>query len=95
MKRPIGLATRLFVAQLLVFLVAGIALAVTVALVAPSLFLEHLAMTGEDSPIVQQHALEAFESSVGVAFLAAAAAAIVAAVLLSWFLARRVSKPVE
>ena len=95
MKRPIGLATRLFVAQLLVFLVAGIALAVTVALVAPSLFLAHLAMTGEDSPIVQQHALEAFESSVGVAFLAAAAAAIVAAVLLSWFLARRVSKPVE
>lgn len=95
MKRPVSLATRLFVAQIIVILVAGVTLAATVALVAPSLFLQHLEMTGEDSPIVQQHAREAFESSVGVAFVAAAAAAVIAAVLLSWFLARRVSRPVE
>ena len=76
-------------------LVAGATLMVTVLAVAPGLFLNHLAMTGEDSPIVQQHALEAFRSSAGLAFLAAASAAVVAAVMLSWFLSRRVSRPVE
>ena len=95
MRRPAGLATRLFSAQMIVILVAGVTVAVTVALVAPSLFLEHLDMTGEDSPTVQEHAREAFESSVGVAFLAAASAAVIAAVLLSWFLSRRVGRPVE
>ncbi len=95
MNRPIGLGTRLLIAQFIVILVAGATLAGTVAMVAPILFLEHLDMTGEDSPVVQQHAMAAFESAVGVAFLAAAAAAVGTAVLLSWLLARRVSKPVE
>lgn len=95
MTRPIGLGGRLFAAQLVVIIVAGATLVVTVLAVAPSLFLNHLAMTGEDSPIVQQHALEAFRSSAGLAFLAAATAAVIAAVMLSWFLSRRVSRPVE
>lgn len=95
MTRQVSLATRVFAAQLIVILIAGVTLVATVVMVAPSLFLHHLAMTGEDSPIVQQHALEALESSFGVAFLSAAAAAIVAAVLLSWFVALRVSRPVK
>ncbi len=95
MTGPIGLGGRLFAAQLVVILLAGATLVVTVLAVAPSLFLNHLAMTGEDSPIVQQHALEAFRSSAGLAFVAAATAAVLAAVMLSWFLSRRVSRPVE
>jgi signal transduction histidine kinase len=59
------------------------------------LFLHHLEMTGEDSPTVQLHAREAFENSVGLALLAAASVAVVAAILLSWFLARRVSRPIS
>lgn len=94
MRRPHSLASRLFTAQLLVIAVTFLSLLVTIVLVAPGLFMYHLEMTGEDSPTVQQHAQEAFETSVGFALLAAAAVAIVAAILLSWFLARRVSRPV-
>lgn len=95
MKRPAGLATRLFIAQLLAIGITFLALLVTVAFIAPGLFLRHLEMTGEDSPTVQSHAREAFETAVGLALLAAAAVAVVAAILLSWFLARRVSRPIS
>jgi len=94
MSGPARLAARLFIAQLLVIGITFLALLVTVALIAPGLFLHHLDMTGEDSPVVQRHAQEAFETSVGLALLAAAAVAVVAAILLSWFLARRVSAPI-
>jgi signal transduction histidine kinase len=94
MRRPSSLAARLFSAQLLVIAVTFIALIVTVVLIAPGLFLRHLRMSGEESPEVQLHAQEAFETSVGLALLAAAAVAVVAAILLSWFLARRVSEPI-
>lgn len=90
-----SLATRLFTAQVLVIGATFGALLVTILLVAPGLFRHHLQMTGEDSPSVQNHAQEAFETSVGLALLAAAAVAILAAVLLAWFLARRVSGPIE
>ena len=93
MKRR-SLAARLFTAQLLVIATTFVALLVTVVLIAPGLFLHHLRMTGEDSPVVQLHAQEAFETSVGLALMAAATVAIVAAILLSWFLARRVSRPI-
>ncbi len=92
--RPRSLAARLFTAQLLVIAITFTALLVTVLLVAPGLFLHHLRMTGEDSPSVQSHAQEAFETSVGLALLSAAAVAVVAAIVLSWFLARRVSRPI-
>lgn len=91
MKR---LGTRLFVGQLLVIAVTFLALVITILLIAPGLFLYHLEMTGEDDPDVQLHAKEAFETSVGLALLAAAVVAVIAAVLLSWFLARRVSEPI-
>lgn len=92
--KPRSLAARLFTAQLLVIAITFAALLITVVLIAPGLFLHHLRMTGEDSPVVQSHAQQAFETSVGLALLAAAAVAIVAAILLSWFLARRVSRPI-
>lgn len=92
--KPRSLAARLFTAQLLVIAITFSALLVTVLLVAPGLFLHHLRMTGEDSPSVQSHAQQAFETSVGLALLAAAAVAVVAAIVLSWFLARRVSRPI-
>lgn len=89
------LATRLFTAQLVVIATIFAALLVTILVVAPGLFRHHLAMTGEESPSVQQHAQQAFESSVGLALVAAAVVAVLAAVALSWFLARRVSRPIE
>ena len=59
MTGPARLAARLFIAQLLVIGITFLALLVTVALIAPGLFLHHLDMTGEDSPVVQRHAQEA------------------------------------
>lgn len=94
-KAPRTLATRLFVAQVIVIAVASLALLVTIILVAPGLFVYHLDMTGEDSPAVQQHAQEAFEISVGIALLSAGTVAVLTAVFLSWLLARRVSRPIR
>lgn len=88
------MATRLFAAQIVVIVIAGVTLMATVVVVAPGLFRHHLEMTGENSPIVQQHAQEAFESSFGLALVAAAVVAVAAAVFLSWFLTRRVIRPI-
>ncbi len=89
------LALRLFTAQLIVIATTFAALLVTILLLAPGLFRHHLEMTGEDSPTVQEHAQQAFETTVGWALLAGAAMAVLAAVVLAWFLARRVSRPIE
>ena len=95
MSRPNSLAGRVFIAQLVVLTITFVALLATILLVAPGLFMYHLEMTGEDSPLVQLHAQQAFGTAVGIALLAAAAVAVLAAVLLSWFVARRVSRPIE
>ena len=94
MRRPSSLAARLMVAQLLVIATGALTLVVAAVLVAPALFSEHLARTGEDSPMVQQHAEEAFASSFAIALTLAVVAALTAAGLVSWFLVRRVAHPV-
>jgi len=94
MRRPSSLAARLMVAQLLVIATGAVTLVVAAVLVAPALFSEHLARTGEDSPQVQQHAEEAFASSFAISLALATVAALSAAGLVSWFLVRRVAHPV-
>jgi signal transduction histidine kinase len=90
-----GLSARLLLAQLVVLTIGGITLVATVVLVAPSLFAGHLAELPGSSPELQLHAQQAFTNSVAVALTAALVAAVLAAGLLSWFLTRRVSRPVE
>ncbi|MEZ5117502.1 MAG: HAMP domain-containing sensor histidine kinase [Candidatus Nanopelagicales bacterium] len=95
-RRPRArLATRLMAAQVLVIAVGAVTLVVTALLVAPSLFHEHLARTGEDSPEVQLHAEEAFVSSFAIAIAVGTLVALIGAGLVSWLLVRRVSQPVE
>ena len=94
MSRP-RLATRLMTAQALVIAVGGITLLVTATLVAPGLFHDHLARTGVDSPDVLHHAEQAFTSSFAIAITVAAAVSLIAAGFVSWFLVRRVARPVE
>ncbi len=89
------LATRMMVAQLIVVGVGAITLALTAVLVAPGLFHEHLNHIGVASPQVQLHAEEAFASAFGISIAVAAAAALIAAGLVSWVFVRRVSRPVE
>jgi signal transduction histidine kinase len=64
-------------------------------LVAPGLFHEHLIDAGVTDPEVQLHAEEAFASSFAISVAIAAVAALIAAGGVSWFMVRRVSRPVE
>lgn len=95
MKRPLGLTSRLFVGQLIVVIVGAATLLLTAAIVAPRVFADHLARSGEDTPEVQTHVRNAFESSFALSMLVATIAAGIAAGFLSWFLARRVSRPIS
>ena len=93
-KRP-RLATRLMQAQVLVVGVGAVTLIIAAALVAPPLFHEHLIDAGVNDPEVQFHAEEAFASSFAIAVVLATVTALLAAGGVSWFMVRRVSRPVE
>ncbi len=94
MRPPRGLASRLMVAQLLVIATGAFTLVVASVLVAPALFSEHLTRTGEESQQVQQHAEQAFASSFAISLAVAMVASLTAAGLVSWFMVRRVARPV-
>ena len=94
-SRRSGIAIRLLAAQLIVLAVAGATLVATILLVARGLFRYHLEHAGETSPIVQQHAQEAFEASIAIAIAVAGVAALATAGLLFWLLTRRVARPIE
>jgi signal transduction histidine kinase len=81
-------------AQLLVIATGALTLVVAAVLIAPALFSEHLTRTGEDSPQVQQHAEQAFASSFAISLAVALVASLTAAGLVSWFMVRRVARPV-
>jgi two-component system sensor histidine kinase BaeS len=89
------LATRLMVAQALVVGIGALALVLTAVVVAPGLFHEHLMQVGVNDSDVQLHAEEAFASSFAISVAVATAVSLAAAGLVSWFLVRRVSRPVE
>lgn len=93
-KRP-RLSTRLMQAQVLVVGVGALTLIIAAALVAPPLFHEHLIESGVNDPEAQFHAEEAFASSFAIAVILATATALIAAGGVSWFMVRRVSRPVE
>jgi signal transduction histidine kinase len=82
-------------AMVLVIAVGGLTLLVTVILVAPGLFHDHLSHFGMMSPDVTAHAEEAFASSFAIAITVALVASLLAGGLVSWFLVRRVVRPVE
>jgi len=82
-------------AMAVVIAVGGLTLLVAVNLVAPGLFHDHLSRFGMMSPEVTQHAEEAFASSFAIAMSLAMVASLLAAGLVSWFLVRRVARPVE
>lgn len=95
MKVRPRLAVRLMQAQALVIGVGGVTLIVAAVLVAPQLFHVHLIDSGVGDLQAQTHAEEAFASSFAISVAVAAVAALVTAGVISWFLVRRVSRPVE
>ncbi len=95
MTRPGGLAGRLLSAQVVIVGITIACLEATAAVVAPTLFADHLPMAGVTDPLVMEHAREAFRWSLTVSLVVAAVAALGAAGLLSVLLARRVGRPIE
>ncbi|MDI1288628.1 MAG: HAMP domain-containing sensor histidine kinase [bacterium] len=75
--------------------IGAITLIATAVLVAPGLFHNHLGAAGVDNPEVRMHAEEAFASSFAISVAVATGVSLLAAGLVSWFLVRRVARPVE
>lgn len=89
------LATKILIAQMLILLIAGLALLVTARIVAPKLFAEHLKLAGQNSPELTAHAQQAFEFSFNVALGVGVGVAFIAGLILAWFLTQKVTRPIE
>ncbi len=94
-RRPLGLAGRLMLAQILVITLGEATLVVVAELTAPAIFRNHLLRAGDATPQVQRHVEEAFAAAFGIALVVATAGALLTAGLVSWYLVRRVSRPIE
>lgn len=86
-----SLVGRLLAIQLLVVAVAGLTLVVTAALVGPGLFTDHLRHIGEDSPMVIEHAEQAFVYAFAISLGVAMIVALLTAGLLAALVVRRIA----
>lgn len=96
MPRPrIGLAGRLFAAQVLVVLAGSATLGLVAAAVGPAIFHDHLRRTtSQVSPETSRHVEEAYASASGISLVVAMVATLAAAVAASAYLARRAARPI-
>ena len=94
MRLPQGLVARLLIAQLAVVGVAVLTMVATAAIVGPRLFTEHLRHTGEDSPMVIDHAEQAFASSFALAIGVSLLMAVITAGLVALLVVRRIAASV-
>ena len=95
MKWPHKFASRMLLLQSVVVGIGAATLILTAWLVAPPLFHYHLSHLGLVSPAVLIHAEEAFAFSFVIAVVVASIVSVATAGAMSWFLVRRVSRPVE
>mgnify|MGYP003585521444 CR=1 FL=1 len=95
MSRAPSLASRLLAMMLLVVAVGATTFIVTAALIAPSLFSEHLKQAGDDSPALQSHAVAAFQTAFTLSVTIAVVLASGAAVAVAWVFSRRVGHTIS
>jgi len=94
-RREPGLAARLFIAQALVIVAGATTLALVALAVAPGLFRAHVhGSLGTLPPDAERHLDEAFADAVLLALSLAVVVAALAALAVSWFVARRLTRPV-
>lgn len=94
-RRP-GLAGRLLAAQVVVLVIGIAAAAVTATAVAPALFHEHLMRAGQHvTDAERDHVEEAFTSAGLLSLGAALVAALIAALAASWYIGRRIRRPLQ
>jgi len=93
----IGLATRLFLAGLLIVAAGAVTLLVAAVLLAPAIFHEHLqeAHLPPLDAAVGDHVDAAFDQAVLMSLAAAVSAAVVAAAAIGWLVSRRLAAPVH
>lgn len=94
--RPVGLAPRLFAAQALIVLAGATTLVVVLFLVAPTQFHTHLRHAlGTVPSDLATHIDRAFETAVLVSLAVAIAASLLTTMVVSWFVTRRITRPVR
>lgn len=93
--KNLRLATKLLIAQLVILGVGAVTISITAYLVAPGLFSHHLARLGDNSPMLQIHTHEAFNSALSRALIFAGIASLMATTLIGWVFVRRVADPIE
>lgn len=101
MKRPTargdgpGIATRLLLAQGLVVICGALTAAGVAAIVGPPLFHHHLLMAGEKPNTPElTHIERAYTSANAIALATAVLIALIAAIAVTWYLSRRLTRPV-
>jgi signal transduction histidine kinase len=93
-RERLGLAGRLFVAQVLVVVIGTIAVGLVAAVVGPPIFHEHLRRAGMMPADASGHVEQAYASASAVSLGVALIVALAAALTVSAYLARRVAQPV-
>jgi two-component system, OmpR family, sensor histidine kinase BaeS len=90
-----GFASRLMVSQTLVLMAGALTTWVVASAVGPGLFREHLARAGDTHTASEtRHIEEAFGFALLVSMTVALVAAVVAALLVTWYFSRRVQRSI-
>jgi two-component system, OmpR family, sensor histidine kinase BaeS len=94
-SRP-GFAARLLAAQALVLVAGGITTWVVASAIGPAIFHQHLTEAGiHHTPSETKHVEEAFSSALLISIAIALLAAVVAALVVSWYFSHRVQRSIR
>ncbi|MBX6371046.1 MAG: HAMP domain-containing histidine kinase [Acidothermus sp.] len=95
-QRDRGLAARLFIAHLLVVIVAAITLWLVATAVGPPIFHGHLRyVVGRVDPLTSRHVEDAFRSASAISLAVSTVVSLLAAFGISYYVSRRIATPVR
>lgn len=95
-RRPVGLGPRLFLAQGLVVVAGALTLLGVTLMLAPGLFEDHLSQMPEPVDAAsERHIIAAFLGATGTSLAVAVLASLVTVLAVSWFVTRRVVRPIQ
>lgn len=95
-RRPVGLGPRLFLAQGLVVVAGALTLLGVTLMLTPELYQRHLSQIPEPvDPAAQQHIVAAFLGATWTSLVVAVGASLITVLAVSWFVTRRVARPIQ
>ncbi|AGF73876.1 sensor histidine kinase [Corynebacterium halotolerans] len=96
MRTDTGLTTRFLAAQVLVVAISLLVAAAVATMVGPTLFHDHMLMTGRDDPSLELfHAEQAYRDANLITLTVAVPTALICAVIASLWLSRRLRTPLQ